>query len=209
VPKPRSQADAQRAQDAVRNAEADRLTALKAAEEARREADAARAEQERLAKIAAEAVAAQKPTTIVASLPPGEEAPAAVEAATRKAEEEVLKATEQQKIASLPQGPKVELTEDPVRDPTALVRSLQAELKRIGCDPGAIGGHWSTKAKVALRDFNEAAKAMLSSNCLPRTPLRRCEQRRVESVHSPAVRTRRRRTVDAWQGPNQTRVAQR
>jgi hypothetical protein len=76
-----ARAEAQRANDAIRKAEVDRLAAQKEAEEARREADAARAEQQRLAKLAAEVTAAQKPTTVVAPLPPGEQAPAAAKQA--------------------------------------------------------------------------------------------------------------------------------
>jgi hypothetical protein len=82
--------------------------------------------------------------------------------AKRQAAAEAAKIpAEPQRIASLPQGPKGELPERPVNDPTTLARSLQAELKRLGCDPGAVDGNWSAKAKDALRDFNEAAKPTL------------------------------------------------
>jgi hypothetical protein len=52
--------------------------------------------------------------------------------------------------------------EGPAIDSAVIARYLQAELKRVGCDPGAVDGHWGTRAKEALREFNLAAKATLS-----------------------------------------------
>jgi uncharacterized caspase-like protein len=127
-------AEAQRAQEAVRKAEADRLAALKAAEDARREADAARAEQARLARLAAEVAAAQKPSAVVAALPPGAPAPASKPA------------------------------DEPAADQAKLVRALQTELKRVGCDPGNIDGAWGDRAKAALDQFVRAAKVALPSD---------------------------------------------
>src|SRR5208282_1581679 len=45
----------------------------------------------------------------------------------------------------------------------ALTRSLQAELKRVGCDPGAVVGGWGAKAKEALHEFGRTAKVTLSA----------------------------------------------
>jgi hypothetical protein len=45
-----------------------------------------------------------------------------------------------------------------------LVRALQTELKRVGCDPGAIGGNWGPKAKDALAQFARHAKVELKSD---------------------------------------------
>jgi membrane protein involved in colicin uptake len=65
----------------------------------------------------------------------------AEERARRKAEEnrqvaaELAKAAaEPQKIASLPQASNVDLPADSMSDPTTRARSLQAELKRVGCE---------------------------------------------------------------------------
>lgn len=41
--------------------------------------------------------------------------------------------------------------------PAALTRDLQAELKRVGCDPGAINGVWSPASRQALEQFNQRA----------------------------------------------------
>jgi hypothetical protein len=39
----------------------------------------------------------------------------------------------------------------------AVVRQLQAELKRVGCDPGSVDGDWSGKSRQALALFNKHA----------------------------------------------------
>lgn len=44
-------------------------------------------------------------------------------------------------------------------DPRALARALQAELKRVGCDPGPIDGNWGRKAEDALAEFARQSKA--------------------------------------------------
>jgi uncharacterized caspase-like protein len=49
----------------------------------------------------------------------------------------------------------------PGGDPLALTRSLQAELKRVGCDPGAIDGVWGVGAREALAEFIRLAKLSL------------------------------------------------
>ena len=48
------------------------------------------------------------------------------------------------------------------RDNPDLARALQAELRRVGCDPGSIDGTWGSKAKAALEQF-----ARLASPSLP------------------------------------------
>ena len=47
---------------------------------------------------------------------------------------------------------------------TQLVRAVQTELKRIGCDPGNIDGQWGERAKEALRQYARAAKVALASD---------------------------------------------
>ena len=52
----------------------------------------------------------------------------------------------------------------PESDKIALVRSLQRELKRVGCDPGALDGRWSDKPRSALREFAKRAKVALAGD---------------------------------------------
>jgi hypothetical protein len=49
------------------------------------------------------------------------------------------------------------------KDPRALARALQTELKRVGCDPGSIDGQWGRKAEEALGEFARRSKISLSS----------------------------------------------
>ena len=51
-------------------------------------------------------------------------------------------------------SPAAKLTDD-------LARDLQAELKRVGCDPGNVDGVWSDKAKRALAEFARLSKVTL------------------------------------------------
>ena len=46
-------------------------------------------------------------------------------------------------------------------DMRVLTRDLQAELKRVGCDPGALDGNWSRKSVQALAQFNRRAGVKL------------------------------------------------
>ena len=46
-------------------------------------------------------------------------------------------------------------------DSRALARDLQTELKRVGCDPGAADGTWSSKSAQALNQFNRRAGTTL------------------------------------------------
>src|SRR5215813_9644913 len=45
-----------------------------------------------------------------------------------------------------------------------LIRALQTELKRVGCDPGNVDGVWGDKAKGALAEFTRVAKVTLPSD---------------------------------------------
>jgi hypothetical protein len=60
-----------------------------------------------------------------------------------------------QQVAVLP-APNVTPPE-PRIDMRAIARDLQVELKRVGCDPGATDGNWSSKSKDALDQFNQRA----------------------------------------------------
>jgi hypothetical protein len=66
---------------------------------------------------------------------------------------------ERLKTAGLPPSP---LSQQIARDPEALARTRQAELARVGCDPGAVDGRWGAKAIEALRQFSRHAKVSLS-----------------------------------------------
>ena len=44
--------------------------------------------------------------------------------------------------------------QEPKPDQRALTRDLQTELKRVGCDPGAVDGAWSPKSRQSLDQFN-------------------------------------------------------
>jgi Caspase domain/Putative peptidoglycan binding domain len=46
-------------------------------------------------------------------------------------------------------------------DRVALIRSLQTELQRVGCDPGEIDGHWKNQTREALTQFARQAKLEL------------------------------------------------
>jgi Caspase domain len=48
------------------------------------------------------------------------------------------------------------------KDPRALARALQTELKRVGCDPGPIDGNWGRKAEDALGEFARQTKVTLA-----------------------------------------------
>jgi RND family efflux transporter MFP subunit len=73
--------------------------------------------------------------------------------------------TEQTSIAPSP-IPLRPATEAPpngsVKVPSALVRELQVQLKRVGCDPGAVSGEWSAASRLALKRFNRHAGTNLS-----------------------------------------------
>jgi uncharacterized caspase-like protein len=84
------------------------------------------------------------------------------DAAKKKSDEEVraMAETERQRIAMLQQQ-ETEVARKREVDTATLSRSLQTELKRVGCDPGAVDGAWGTKAKEALREFGRTAKVTL------------------------------------------------
>src|SRR5262245_6044275 len=68
-------------------------------------------------------------------------------------------AKQRAKTAALSPSP---LPDQVARDPADLTRTLQAELKRVGCDPGGVDGRWGAKAIDALKDFSRAAKVPLT-----------------------------------------------
>ena len=77
------------------------------------------------------------------------------EVALKAAEEARKEAT---KVASLPTTTIVKQPETSSSDPSVLATALQKELKRVGCDPGAVNGTWGPKAKQALEEFARTTK---------------------------------------------------
>jgi hypothetical protein len=55
----------------------------------------------------------------------------------------------------------IQVLPDPKGELRVLTRNLQSELKRVGCDPGAVDGNWSAKSREALDQFNRRAKTKL------------------------------------------------
>ena len=49
-------------------------------------------------------------------------------------------------------------------DSKVLIRAVQVELKRIGCDPGTVDGHWGEKGKLALRQYSRLANVAIKSD---------------------------------------------
>jgi len=112
-------------------------------------ADLARAARAKLDPNGASAVAS-------APAQPSDAAPAPAPEAAPASD-----ATQRQQIAVLPApdaaAPPPQSPPAPVADPASVTRSLQAELKRVGCDPGAEDGKWSAKSRQALGLFNKHA----------------------------------------------------
>jgi hypothetical protein len=144
------QEKARLAAEGARQAEQTRAAAAaKAAEEARIAAEKAKAiEQEKAAAAERARLAEQEKARIAAEKAKQleQEKAAAAEQARLAAE----KATEEKKqqIAALPPSPEKSDTLD-------LPRALQAELRRVGCNTGAVDGTWSTASQKALDLFNK------------------------------------------------------
>jgi uncharacterized caspase-like protein len=130
------------------------------------EAQAAQAKREADAKAAAEAEAKR----VVAARAAEQARLLALEAAQEKAAAEAeakrasdakvkadaaAKATETKtQVAAL--SPEQQTAAKPV-DPIQTVRLLQAELRRVGCYPGAVSGNWDAGSRNALEQFNKHA----------------------------------------------------
>ena len=135
------QAEQAKATAAAKAAEEPRIAAEKA--KAIEQEKAAAAERARLAEQEKARLAAEKAKQVE------QEKTAAAERAQLAAE----KAEEnKQQIAALP--PSTEKSDTP---PLDLPRALQAELRRVGCNTGAVDGSWSTASQKALDLFNKHA----------------------------------------------------
>jgi hypothetical protein len=83
---------------------------------------------------------------------------------TRQKAEETKLAAEPAKTAFLNLGSESKAPNAAPIDPTALVSSVQRELKRVGCYFGAIDGQWDGKTKDALVKFARVSKSSLRTD---------------------------------------------
>ncbi|HZC98589.1 MAG TPA: caspase family protein [Bradyrhizobium sp.] len=127
----------------------------KAAEEARTAAEKAKQiEQAKVAAAEQARVAAEKAAAESAAAAKAE----AENAAVAKVEAESKPQEQKQQVTSLP-------AETPAPDPKPssqeIVRSIQIELKRVGCFTGSVDGDWNSTTQRALNSFNKRAGAKL------------------------------------------------
>jgi uncharacterized caspase-like protein len=137
------QADQARAAAAAKAAEEARIAAEKAKQSEQEKAAAA--EKARLAEQEKAGIAAEKAKQIE------QEKAAAAEQRRLAAEKAAAEKKEQLAALSPPAGRPEQKTE------IDLPRTLQAELRRVGCSTGAIDGNWSTASQRALDLFNKHA----------------------------------------------------
>jgi hypothetical protein len=83
---------------------------------------------------------------------------------TRRKAEEAKPAAEPAMTAFLNLGPESKAPDAAPIDPTALVSSVQRELKRVGCYVGTIDGQWGGKTKDALVEFARVSKSSLHTD---------------------------------------------
>jgi hypothetical protein len=87
---------------------------------------------------------------VISVLPaPGADKPDASPASEKKPNIAVLPPPGGVKVAVLPPAASA-----PQPDLVAVTRELQGELRRVGCDPGAVNGKWSEDSRDALGQFN-------------------------------------------------------
>ncbi len=137
--------DLRRAEDAKLAAERQQREADRKAAESKLAADLRKAQEE--AKRTREALAAAE-----------KEREAALKAAetARKQQEDARKSAEMV-VASLPSA----TAASEQADEPALIRSMQKELRRVGCDPGKEDGIWGSDVRGAIDKFNRYARAAL------------------------------------------------
>jgi hypothetical protein len=83
--------------------------------------------------------------------------PAGFYAALARTQRDKLLAAERPgpQVAVLPPAAKPE--QEITVDPRAVASELQAELQRVGCDPGGTDGNWTVRSRSALDQFNRRA----------------------------------------------------
>jgi hypothetical protein len=67
-------------------------------------------------------------------------------------------------VASLPPPASTQVPAPPAAGSPELVRALQKELARVGCDPGDADGKWGGRGRVALEEFARRTKIALSTD---------------------------------------------
>lgn len=118
------------------------LEGARQVEQARAAAAAKSAEEARIAAEKAKAVEQEKAAA-------AERARTAEQEKARMAADKAAGETKQQIAALPPSAGKSDSA------PTDLPRSLQAELRRVGCNTGAVDGNWNTASQKALDLFNK------------------------------------------------------
>ncbi len=154
----RKEAELRAAEEKKRKAEAARLAAERKAAKARQVAELRRAKAE--AKRAQDALKAAE-TKRLAALQAAEVA--------HKAREKAEQAAAAAAKARLSSPTPAEATKKPEKDnilsQEQLTRQLQTELARVGCDPGKVDGKWGAKGQRALRQFVQKTNiAVITTN---------------------------------------------
>lgn len=150
-----AQKEVARRDDDLRRAEDAKL----AAERQQREADRKAAES----KLAADLKKAQEEAnrTREALAAAEKEREAALKAAeTARKQQEDARKSAKIVVASLPSA----TAASEQADEPALIRSIQKELRRVGCDPGKEDGMWGSDVRSAIDKFNRYAKAALPNS---------------------------------------------
>ena len=160
---------------AVREANVElRARELKLAEEKQRQAELQKQAAERRIALARkekelqEAVREAKRTK--AALEVAQKARRAAEEAAKKARAEREQAQQQAKNKQPTQVAALSSNNQSVAQQPAtglagpeLIRQIQRELTRVGCNPGPIDGQWGSKGKAALKQYASLTKASLES----------------------------------------------
>jgi len=128
------------------------------AEQERARLAAEGAKQAEVAKAAAAAKAAEEARIAAEKARQIEQAKAAAAEQTRLAAEKAT-AEKKEQLAAL--SPAVEKTEPAPQ--VDLPRALQAELRRVGCNTGAVDGNWNAASQKALDLFNKHAGMKLDA----------------------------------------------
>jgi uncharacterized caspase-like protein len=128
--------------------------AAKAAEEARIAAEKAKQiEQEKAAAAEKARQAEQEKARLAAERAKQIEQQQAAAIAQARLAAEKAAAEKKEQLAALP--PAADKSDQPAQ--IDLPRSLQAELRRVGCNTGAVDGNWNTTSQHALDLFNKHA----------------------------------------------------
>ncbi|MFN3348468.1 caspase family protein [Pseudorhodoplanes sp.] len=124
-------------------------------------ADLARAQREKVSRAAQPVIPQVPPPPRVSAAQPQQDGTAATAESPAAPTESAPPAA----VAALPESASREIAvlPAPKGDQRVIARGLQTELRRVGCDPGAIDGVWSPKAQAALALFNRHAGASLDT----------------------------------------------